>query len=101
MMGLFSIISIHSFIHLFIKHVFFTHSIWSPELLNCNSCFIYTNTHTYTHTFHAAYLLKRPKYFILLIFPGLDNYILLENPRDSGAWWAAVYGVAQSQTRLK
>ena len=25
----------------------------------------------------------------------------LENPRDSGAWWAAVYGVAQSWTRLK
>ena len=25
----------------------------------------------------------------------------LENPRDRGAWWAAVYGVAQSQTRLK
>ena len=25
----------------------------------------------------------------------------LENPRDEGAWWAAVYGVAQSQTRLK
>ena len=25
----------------------------------------------------------------------------LENPRDSGAWWAAVYGVAQSQTWLK
>ena len=24
----------------------------------------------------------------------------LENPRDSGAWWAAVYGVAQSRTRL-
>ena len=22
----------------------------------------------------------------------------LENPRDRGAWWAAVYGVAQSQT---
>ena len=36
------------------------------------------------------------------------NYILLweasaclENPRDGGAWWAAVYGVAQSRTRLK
>ena len=26
---------------------------------------------------------------------------VLENPRDRGAWWAAVYGVAQSQTRLK
>ena len=25
----------------------------------------------------------------------------LENPRDGGAWWAAIYGVAQSQTRLK
>ena len=25
----------------------------------------------------------------------------LENPRDGGAWSAAVYGVAQSQTRLK
>ena len=24
----------------------------------------------------------------------------LENPRDRGAWWAAVYGVAQSRTRL-
>ena len=23
------------------------------------------------------------------------------NPRDRGAWWAAVYGVAQSQTLLK
>ena len=25
----------------------------------------------------------------------------LENPRDGGAWWAAVYGVTQSQTWLK
>ena len=25
----------------------------------------------------------------------------LENPRDSRAWWAAVYGVAQSWTQLK
>ena len=25
----------------------------------------------------------------------------LENPRDGGACWAAVYGVAQSRTRLK
>ena len=25
----------------------------------------------------------------------------LENPRDEGVWWAAVYGVAQSRTRLK
>ena len=29
------------------------------------------------------------------------QYSCLENPRDRGAWWAAVYGVTQSQTRLK
>ena len=25
----------------------------------------------------------------------------LENPRDGGAWWAVIYGVTQSRTRLK
>ena len=29
------------------------------------------------------------------------QYSCLENPRDREAWWAAVYGVAQNQTRLK
>ena len=29
------------------------------------------------------------------------QYSCLENPVDRGAWWAAVHGVAQSQTRLK
>ena len=28
-------------------------------------------------------------------------YSNLENPRDGGAWWAAVSGVAQGQTGLK
>ena len=32
-------------------------------------------------------------------FPQELSY--LENPRDGGPWWAAIYGVAQSQTRLK
>ena len=35
---------------------------------------------------------------------GNDNplqYSCLENPVDRGAWWAAVYGVIQSRTRLK
>ena len=34
---------------------------------------------------------------------GNDNPLhcsCLENPRDGRAWWAAIYGVAQSQTRL-
>ena len=29
------------------------------------------------------------------------QYSCLENPVDNGAWWAAAYGIAQSQTRLK
>ena len=40
-------------------------------------------------------------------FPALEKEMAtlqcscLENPRDGGAWWAAVSGVAQSRTRLK
>ena len=40
----------------------------------------------------------------LCIGEGNDNplqYSCLENPWDRGAWWAAVYGVAESRTRLK
>ena len=29
------------------------------------------------------------------------QYCYLENPMDRADWWAAIYGVAQSQTRLK
>ena len=29
------------------------------------------------------------------------QYFCLENPSDGAAWWAAVYGVAQTRTRLK
>ena len=28
------------------------------------------------------------------------QYSCLENPMDGGAWWAAVYGLAKSRTRL-
>ena len=29
------------------------------------------------------------------------QYSCLENPMDGGTWWATIYGVAQSRTRLK
>ena len=29
------------------------------------------------------------------------QYSCLENPMDGGAWWATVYGVAKSRTRLR
>ena len=43
---------------------------------------------------------------LLRVYIGEGNgsplqYSYLENPRDRGAWWAAVYGAAQSRTRLK
>ena len=46
------------------------------------------------------------KEYLMLTFIWMVNgnplqYSCLENPRDGGAWWAAVYGVAQSRTRLK
>ena len=47
----------------------------------------------FTFTFHNA-----------CIGEGNGNplqYSCLENPRDGGAWWAAVYGVAQCRTQLK
>ena len=36
---------------------------------------------------------------ILLLIP--SRVFCLENPRDGRAWWAAIYGVAKSQTQLK
>ena len=33
--------------------------------------------------------------------PGIRQCSCLENPRDGRAWWAAIYVVAQSRTRLK
>ena len=29
------------------------------------------------------------------------QYSCLENPRDRGSWWAAIYGIAQNRTGLK
>ena len=42
--------------------------------------------------------------FTFIIGEGNGNPLqcsCLESPRDGGAWWAAIYGVAQSRTRLK
>ena len=55
-----------------------------------------------THTF----LCREQIWKSVTLCPGEGNgnplqCSCLENPRDRGAWWAAVYGVAQSRTRLK
>ena len=44
------------------------------------------------------------RFLLSCIGEGNDNPLqcsCLENPRDGGALWAAIYGVSQSRTRLK
>ena len=56
-----------------------------------------TRLSDFTFTFHFPFSLS-------CIGEGNGNPLqcsCLENPRDGGAWWATVYGVAQSQTQLK
>ena len=56
-------------------------------------------THTHTHDWGTSLSL-----FLSCIGEGNGNPLqcsCLESPRDGGAWWAAIYGVAQSRTRLK
>ena len=65
---------------------------------------------TYTYTSHKM-IQNYMHTLYQCIIPGFDTGLYvrciqlgkntLENPRDGGAWWAAVYGVAQSRTRLK
>ena len=51
-----------------------------------------TRLRDFTFTFHFHALEKEM---------ATHSCSCLENPRDGGAWWAAVYGVAQSRTQLK
>ena len=59
--------------------------------------------------FSQHHLLKRLPFLHCIVLPPLSGegngnplqYSCLENPVDRGAWWAAIHGVTQSQTRLK
>ena len=55
----------------------------------------WTRLSDFTFTFHFHALQKE-----MATHSSGCLHSCLENPRDRGAWWAAVYGVAQSQTRL-
>ena len=71
-------------------------SQWQKYLLNCKEQFFFLALDT-TERLHFQFSLSR-------IGEGHGNPLrcsCLENPRDGGAWWAAVYGVAQSRTRLE
>ena len=62
------------------------------------------------HCFHKLIVVQGKTWYCIYVRPvflpgeGNGNPLQcsgLENPRDRGAWWAAVYEVTQSQTRLK
>ena len=84
---------------------------WEAQFSSCplsNFPILYTHTVSTCHPPNwVAYWVFLYCYFhfsLSCIGEGNGNPLrcsCLENPRDGGAWWAAVYGVAQSQTRLK
>ena len=77
-----------------IHHMF---PITSKEFYNQMHQHIYTSLMDTTERLHF-------RFSLLCIGEGNGNPLqcsCLENPRDGGAWWAAVYGLAQSWTRLK
>ena len=70
--------------------------------------FISSNTYFFMccRVYFVCYYLVYTNFFFLLVYIGEGNgnplqYSCLENPRDRGAWWAAVYWVTQSRTQLK
>ena len=60
---------------------------------------VHTDTHTHTHT-HKYYSAIKKEWNNVICSDPLQCSCL-EDPRDAGAWWAAVYGVAQSRARQK
>ena len=86
---------------------------WPASQWNSLKCVMlgWSNTYNMCNTLHIilSYIWSYVSTYIiplmcLCIGGGNGNPLqcsCLENPRDGGAWWAVVYGVAQSWTRLK
>ena len=68
---------------------------WMEELVGCSPCSHKELDTTEQLHFHFS---------LLCIGEGSGNPLqcsCLENPRNGGVWWAAVYEVTQSGTRLR
>ena len=65
-------------------------------------CYLVEKNIYYARKGDFFFFLKFQKHYLKMELCGNPlQYSCLENPRDRGAWWAAVFGVAQSRTRLK
>ena len=91
------------------------HHSSKASILQCSAFHIVQLTHPYT-TIGKTIALTRQTFvgkIMSLLFNMLARVVIgegngiplqyscLGNPRDGGAWWAAIYGVTQSRTRLK
>ena len=72
------------------------------------TCFLHNPTNIGSLISGSSVLTKTSLYICkfsvhLQLKPSLKvfQHNLTNSPRDGGAWWAAIYGVAQSRTRLK
>ena len=90
------------------------HPSSKASILQCSAFFIVQLSHPYMTTGKTIALTRWTFVgkVMSLLFNMLSRLVgegngnplqcsCLENPRYGGAWWAAVYGVAQSRTRLK
>ena len=101
---------------------FLQHHSSKASILWCSAFFVVQLSHPYMTTGKTIALTRQtvvgkvmsllfnmPSRLIISLFTFMhwrrnDNPLqcsCLENPRDGGAWWAAIYGVTQSWTRLK
>ena len=81
----------------YMYHIFFIHSSVDGHL-DLFDILAFVNSAAINTWVHVS--------FDTWVYAGEGNgnplqYSCLENPVDRGAWWAAVYGVAQSRTWLK
>ena len=90
------------------------HHSWKASILRRSAFFIVGLSHPYMTTGKTKALTRRifVGKVMSLLFNTLSRLVIgegngnplhcscLENSRDGGAWWAAIYGVTQSQTRL-
>ena len=79
------------------EHLKTTYAVTVAVWRWCHPIYLFTFVGIWPEQFHFHFSLS-------CIGEGNGNPLqcsCLGNPRDGGAWWAAVYGVAQSRTRLK
>ena len=94
-------------LYFFISFWIYSLSHWLFGNILVNVCNLWVVQLSSCYWFLVSYHCGQERYLLWILGAfreGNGNplqYSCLENPRDRGPWWAAIYGVAQSWTRLK